>query len=360
MSFDWRDIGKTIYGILGVSGYRPIQMWNEEGSKTMDPEEAIRFIATKKSNDPALTSFDVMIILHDENSNSHLDLETPNLTDKSDFDITYDLKKNIQKNIGDRYGLTINWEKFSHSIKNKDEEDVTAIQESKDIGKVYGTTKSSFQRVGESKLIVRHTDPIDESKQGSRWRKIKGIFIETKDGERFKYPHPHISGARAMARHLAKGGSFNDRVAESILHMSEDYLELKHAGRLMKHVDGEKASQVRGAWRKLDKDSKRMSRIKGYDVGLKEMADAVAEINEAEIEALRNELAEQCGCDRSDDSSMNALSTAARYISKDTPTVTEDDIGEITDEAAYSDLYDSDLERLKELANIHSKDVDNQ
>lgn len=316
MSFNWEEIGKTVYGILGVGGYRPIQMWDADGTKTMDPADAIRFIATKKSNDPDLASFDVMLVIHDENAASHLDIETPNLTDSKDFDETYSLKKNIQKNIGDKYGLTINWSKFSHNIKSKDSDDSTAIQESKDISKVYGTTKSSFQRVGESKLIIRHTDPIDESKQGSRWRKIKGIFIETKLGERFNYPHSHVAGARAMARHLSKDGSFVDHVSEAIKNMSSDYVNLKRAHKTLKK-NGllEEAEIVRDAVTSINKNVKKMSGPRGYTNMLESMRTIENLELTPEVERFAKKLAESCNCDEDSDQ-RESLNVAATHLVK--------------------------------------------
>jgi hypothetical protein len=313
MSFNWEEIGKTVYGILGVGGYRPIQMWDADGTKTMDPSEAIRFIATKKSNDPDLDSFDVMLIIHDENAASHLDIETPNLTDSQDFDVTYSLKKNIQKNIGDKYGLTINWSKFSHNIKSKDAEDSTAIQESKDISKVYGTTKSSFQRVGESKLIIRHTDPVDESKQGSRWRKIKGVFIETKLGERFSYPHSHVAGARAMARHLSNNGTFVDQIAETIKNMSSDYVNLKRANHSLKKSGmTEEVAAIRESIATVNKRVKSFSGPRGYAKMLESIeADSNLTMSE-EMTEYANKLAEACDC--VDDDQKEPFNVAARYI----------------------------------------------
>ncbi len=312
MSYNWEEIGKTVYGILSVGGYRPIQMWDADGTKTMDPAESVRFIATKKSNDPNLDSFDVMLVIHDENATSHLDIETPNLTDPKDFDITYSLKKNIQKNIGDKYGLTINWSKFSHNIKSKDADEV-AIQESKDISRVYGTTKSSFQRVGESKLIIRHTDPIDESKRGSRWRKIKGIFIETKLGERFNYPHSHVAGARAMARHLSNNGSFVDHIAEAIKTMSSDYVNLKKANILFKKNGLLKESNlVKDSVNFINKNVKKLSGPRGYA----KMLESIPSLNgvelTSEVENLANKLAEACNCFEGED--KEPMNVAAKHL----------------------------------------------
>ena len=312
-------------------------MFDKGGQKTLDPHEATRFLARVPSSDSAIKDFQVLISLHDEDSSSHLDIKTPQLKNDEDFDNIIKLKKSIQINIGDNEGLSINWYKFSHDIDVRDDE-IYNIKESRDISKPYGSTKSSYQMVGNSKLIIRHTDPVNEEKQGSRWRHIKNIFIETKLGERFNYPHAHIAGARAMARHLANEGRFTDPVAKSILRMSEDYVDLKRANRLMRNSDDTHGMPVKAALSNLSKDSKRLSGTKGYAKGIKQMADKMMLIDATEIVNLSRELAEKCGCDAGDTASMRALETAARYI--------------ISDRNRAPDPVEEELIRLEELAGL--------
>ena len=81
--------------------------------------------------------------------------------------------------------------------------------------KMTGTTKSSYQKVGECKVIVRHSVKVNEDKHGARSRNIQAIFIETKSGERFRVSPNHLHGARAMARHLSNSGSPFDTVGNT-------------------------------------------------------------------------------------------------------------------------------------------------
>lgn len=312
MGFDWQNIGKTIYGILGVNGYRPIQMWDGDGGRTNDPGDAVRFIASRKSNDPDLDTFDVMIVLHDENNDSHVDLETPTLADDEDFDATYKLKKNLDVNIKDRFNLPVNWTKFSHRIQAKDES-MGNIQESKDISKVYGPSlTTSYQKVGESKLIIRHSDPIDESKKGSRWRKIRAIFIETKNGERFSYPL-HVAGARAMARHLSNDGQPYDEIGEAIKRLSDDYIELKKARTLLGRAGhNDYAAQTRDAMHGINRDVKRMAGPRGYSKMITGGLDVVGQDGKA-TDLTKKFIRD---CDWTADDEARPLATAARYISK--------------------------------------------
>lgn len=358
MSYNWDIIGDKVFGILVGSGFN-LKMFDKTGAKTMDPHKATRFFATTKSKDPNLESFSILVGLHDDDASSHMDIKTPNLPNDDDFDKVYTLKKSLQTNIGDHEGLKVNWDQFDHEIKAKDdavnnvkesqEEQITDIVESKDIGKVYGTTKSSYQRVGESRIIIRHTDSVDESKKGSRWRKIKNIFIENRIGERFNYPHPHLAGARAMARHITNEGSFNDAIGQSILKMSEDYIDLKRAGNMLRRSGDDRCVTVREAMHMVNKMCKRMVGPRGYKSSLDEMANKIIEHDQDKISALLSELRESCGCSDQDDKGMRSLETAARYISMAAESAGTID-GEFDEEMLLDD--EIDLVRIEELAGI--------
>jgi hypothetical protein len=71
---------------------------------------------------------------------------------------------------------------------------------------------------------------MDDAAPGARSRNISGLFVENADGERFKYPFIHLSGARAMQRHVANGGKPYDQIGESIINMSEEIAQLKSFG----------------------------------------------------------------------------------------------------------------------------------
>ena len=316
-------------------------MFDKGGDKTMDPHDATRFFATIPSHDPNLDSFNVLVSVHNEDTNSHLDIKSPNLADDDDFNTVVKLKDSLQNNVGDREGLSVNWYKFDHDIDPRDDA-VNNIRESRDISKPYGSTKSSYQQIGNSKLIIRHTDPVNEEKKGSRWRHIKNIFIETKLGERFNYPHPHISGARAMARHLANDGRYSDQVSKAILKMSEDYIKLKKASKLMRGKDDDLSLKVKGALEQLAKESKRLSGSKGYATGIANLANKTMSAPAEKVINLRNSLAETCGCQQDDDGAITSLEAAARYLIANGYEISKPE----------SDPVDIEILRLEELAGI--------
>ena len=313
MNFNWPLIGDKIFGILKGSGFK-LQMFDKTGAKTLDPHKATRFYATIHSNDPELEEYSILIGVHDENADSHVDIKTPTLDNTADFDFLRKIRDSIKKNVGDREGLRVNWLKFDHTITPKDDA-YNNITESKDISKPFGSTKSSYQRVGDSKLIIRHTDAVNEEKVGSRWRHVKLIFIENRIGERFRYPKMHIAGARAMARHLSNDGTMHDGIGESIQALSSDYMDLKESARLLRRMgDESKTESIRAALDEINKKVKKLCGPRGYTMLSDSMRERVIVEDSDQVNSLYEELLERCGCER-DSSDANTLKVAARYLS---------------------------------------------
>lgn len=93
--------------------------------------------------------------------------------------------------------------------------------------KLYGTSKISYQKVGEARIVIKHTESVNAEIAAGRTRNIGKIYIESADGERFIYPFKHLSGARAMARHVAEGGKPFDDFGTHIVGLSEEMSKLR-------------------------------------------------------------------------------------------------------------------------------------
>jgi hypothetical protein len=93
--------------------------------------------------------------------------------------------------------------------------------------KLYGTSRISYQKVGEARIVIKHTEGINQESVTGRTQKIGKIYIESADGERFRYPFKHLSGARAMARHVAEGGNTYDDFGKHIVGLSEEMAKLR-------------------------------------------------------------------------------------------------------------------------------------
>lgn len=93
--------------------------------------------------------------------------------------------------------------------------------------KMFGTSRISYQDLGEARLIVKHTQPINPELAAGRTMHIECIYIENADGERFKYPYKHLPGARALAEHIKHGGIPYDDIGKHITKLSEELASLR-------------------------------------------------------------------------------------------------------------------------------------
>jgi hypothetical protein len=150
----------------------------------------------------------------------------------------------------------------SDSTYSKDE----VIGESR----MHGTSRSSYEQDGNVKIIVRHSDRVDPEQRGARSRKIKALFVETTDGERFKLPYNNLRYARAMARHVSEGGNVNDDFGQHITKVAEECSKLRpFKSQMVRRTfeDAETQAMVEAAFEYhglLNDTLKRMSGRKGY------------------------------------------------------------------------------------------------
>ena len=97
-----------------------------------------------------------------------------------------------------------------------------------------GSLKTSYIQLPENtKLIIKHTKGVNEEVRGSRSRNIKALFIENSAGERFRFPHKYLQGAKAMANHVSNGGTPYDAIGESIVNLCT---EVAQCTQFLRHV----------------------------------------------------------------------------------------------------------------------------
>jgi len=231
MTPNWDIITDKIHSMLKAHGMTIKKMLDADFKDTFKIQDARQFYAVVTDpHDPNIKSYDVLISCHDEDSKSHVDLQTPRLRNTQDFNDVFRIHQFLRKNINDKEGVSVNWTQKDKDIEAKKD----PVEESRDISRPWGTTRSSFQKVGNCRLIVRHTDVVNEDTPGSRWRKIHKIFVETNQGERLSWCNQHVKGARAWARHLSQGGQANDPASDYLRQLSEHYGILKSAARKLR------------------------------------------------------------------------------------------------------------------------------
>jgi len=93
--------------------------------------------------------------------------------------------------------------------------------------KMYGTSRTSYEDVGTARLVLKHNQPVNLEIPGSRTQHVHSIYIESDNGERYKYPYRHLNGARALARHVDGGGNLYDDFGKHIVGLSEELSKLR-------------------------------------------------------------------------------------------------------------------------------------
>jgi predicted RNA-binding protein len=136
---------------------------------------------------------------------------------------------------------------------------------------LYGTRKSSYERKGPVRIIVRHSKPLDEiENRRARTHNISNIYLETQEGERFKLPVKSLRLGRALAQHLKQGGSMQDDLGRHICEIAEECAKLKPFLNNTRHrtfEDTETHAMVEAAFEYhglLNNTLKRMTGKKGY------------------------------------------------------------------------------------------------
>lgn len=202
-------------------------MGDKEGAVTTDPEEARFFDVTYtvsghnlgrvnlKVDDGALT------VIYDE---AMCDGEAEEVRNDW-FDFLKELRQFARKNL-----LTFDTRDIAKSNLDKRDYEYLAQktgEEKMSESKLFGTSKTSYQDVGEAKIIVKHSAPVNYNNPAGRTQRIESIYIESSTGERFRYPAKHLNGARAMAVHVANGGNPYDPIGSHISGLSEELSKLR-------------------------------------------------------------------------------------------------------------------------------------
>ncbi len=206
-----------------------VTIGDETGTVTNEPKKARFFDFDYKSGKKVLGK--VSVSIDEENgltviySKDFIQNEDE-LTQKQWYEFLRELRQFSKKRL-----LTFDVRDINKSNLNKRDYKFLATNRSGDEtmkeSKLYGTSRISYQKVGEARLVIKHSEHINTESTTGRTQKIGKIYIESPEGERFKYPYKHLSGARAMARHVAEGGNAYDDFGKHIVGLSEEMAKLR-------------------------------------------------------------------------------------------------------------------------------------
>lgn len=285
------------------SRFSPITLGNETAENTADPKEAriFNFMYKEGNNDIGYVSISLTDsrVLKVYYGSDLLD----NLRDKTSwYNLLRDLRSFSKRNLlsFDARDLAKNQLeprdfKFISQQDGSYKDHEVEVTESV----MFGSRRKSYQTVESVKMIVNHRKSIDETIPGSRSRYIESIFIENADGERFKFPFNYLTGARAMTRHVAEGGTPYDNVGKHILETITEMRNLsKFARRTKKYaMENAEAGNVRQSvierFQGLKKTLSAMSVKEGYTRFVENFSTEEALAEDDSVQQLKERFTQQ-------------------------------------------------------------------
>ena len=220
---DLDKIGEELFSKLR-GRFKNIQIGNQEGAVTNVPGQS-RFYDFAYGNQGGKVSVSLdeesIVVMYSEKLFSEND--TSNKKEWYDFlkEMRVFAKKRML-NFEVRDIQKSNLEKRDYKFLSNKNGDNTMTEST-----MYGTSKTSYQNISDARICVKHSESINQELAGGRSQKIGSIYIESANGERFKYPFKHLNGARAMARHVAEGGNMYDDFGKHIVGLSEEMNKLR-------------------------------------------------------------------------------------------------------------------------------------
>ena len=173
--------------------------------------------------------------------------------------------------------------------------------------RMFGTSRSSYQECGPVRIIVRHTENVDETKRGARSRNVDAVFVETHLGERFLLPEKNLHYARAMAQHCSQGGRVDDELGEGLTSMCREMKAMAHFVREAKRrqfEDTETQDMAQAAVRHYGELKNKLHHIggrRGYD-SYRECYTPPGDIEEdVDVDSLRERFVKKVYNDRFDE-----------------------------------------------------------
>ena len=240
------------------SQFTNIRLGDENGAATADSESAVFFEFEFQEDSDTFGSVSVSIadgetmkVFYNRNLVDKIDEDSKGewyafLKELKDFAVEHQLrfdvrditKSNLSKqdyeNLADT-NKTVNTDGMSEELNRITK--LAGLEKAPVAEGLTGTSKSSFENLNKTKLIIRHKGKVDETVPGARSRQIQSLYIENEEGERFKYPMTHLAGARAMQRHVSNGGRPHDEFGEHIVATSEDIAKLNSFSRYVTNKD---------------------------------------------------------------------------------------------------------------------------
>lgn len=295
MAIILKRVSERVFDILKGSGLT-LYLFDDAGNRVYDFKKATRFFAEP---------LNLMIMIDDA------DRGTFKVFISSGMDI------NDNRKLIDSLKRTAGYFNMDYTIRQYGKElsvkDFATVNEST----LYGTSKSSYQKIGEVKLIHRHAEKVDEEKRGSRTRKIREAFLEDSRGQRFILPTTWVNGNRSICKFVAEGGDFYGDTGIKLRRLTEEYVDLKILFKTIKNIREQNnlsKNLMVNSWKRLHEINSII-----HKMGTKTLyEEALTQINEQTLNILNEEdtsyrveaVFESLGLDSGDERMKKVIETA--------------------------------------------------
>lgn len=223
-------ISNEIFNIIKGHG-RSLMLYGQNGNVVYDPADAVRMFIT-----PDRMMLSIMI---DDDNDIEIKLYVGKRTEIKNIEVII----NTIRSLCSRFNAVFNIRRFGKEITPKDFAYQVKTNESI-IEAYYGSLKTSYENIGNCKIIIKHTENVDEQKRGSRSRNIKNLYVENASKEKILLPTNNLKAARALARHISNGGTLYDTVGDYVVEASKEYDILKNVVKQIRKKNSEKISSV--------------------------------------------------------------------------------------------------------------------
>lgn len=202
-----------IFKVLTGLGHK-IWMFDKNGKRVIEPSES-KFIFSQDAN--------MMIVLGWTGGSP----AKPEVTFMSSDSTDPKVRSQIETTIGNLklYDHSFSTKTFGRKLEPKH----FVMMAKQDVSESawHGSTRTSRWPVGMTEVVIRHNQRLDDSENPRRWTRIADIFIHGADGSRYKFPHKHILGAKALAQHMDQGNTPWDDGGQNISVLVRALLQLR-------------------------------------------------------------------------------------------------------------------------------------
>jgi hypothetical protein len=275
MSKEIESISSALFDKIR-SRFTNVTLGDENAKAETDPEKARFFNFTYNSEDGAEFGTVTISLIDETSLKVYFGQNISGEMDREQRKEWYEFLRNLRL-FAKRNLLTFDTRDINKS--NLDLKDVKQQAKADDTftsndvtvteSRLYGTPGrpyNSFADKGNTKILIRHADKVNDEVRGSRARKIQEIFLETERGERFLLNHTNLHGAYAMAEHLNHGGTMHDEIAEHIDGIVKEMSDMRHFVRSTKHrqfEDQETADMTKSAVHHYDELKRKLRQMRG-------------------------------------------------------------------------------------------------